>query len=138
MEIPAERLPPGSTMPLIGLDFFPGEALQIRLTGPAGATDIGVVKAGPDGHFEAFLTVPADAVGGPYTVDAISQSGIVIRALVTVDPLAPPASYDPVFPTAAETSPPPEVDVVPFVAAGLAVLGLGALVRRTRRTTASR
>jgi MYXO-CTERM domain-containing protein len=138
MEIPVERLPPGSTLPLIGLDFFPGEALQIQLTGPAGATDIGIVKAGPDGHFEAFLAVPVDAVAGPYTVDAISQSGIIIRALVTIDPLAPPASYEPVFPTAAERSPPPEVDLVPFAAAGLALLGLGVLFLRTRRSTAAR
>jgi hypothetical protein len=138
MEIPVERLPPGSTLPLIGLDFFPGEALQIQLAGPAGATDIGIVKAGPDGHFEAFLAVPVDAVAGPYTVDAISQSGIIIRALVTIDPLAPPASYDPVFPTAAERSPPPDVDLVPFAAAGLALLGLGVLFLRTRRSTAAR
>ena len=138
MEIPAERVPPGSTLPLIGLDFFPGEALQIRLTGPGGATDIGIVMAGPDGHFEAGLQVPADVPPGPYTVDAISQSGIIIRALVTIDPTAPPASYDPVFPTAAERSPAPEVDLVPFAAAGLAVLALALLVLRTRRSAAAR
>jgi hypothetical protein len=138
MEIPAERLPPGSTLPLIGLDFFPGEALQIRLTGPMGVTDIGIIKAGPDGHFEAGLALPADLPAGPYTVDAISQSGIIIRALVTIDPTAPPASYDPVFPTAAQRSPAPEVDLVPIAAAALAILGLGLLVVRTRRSTAGR
>ena len=80
MEIPAERLPPGSTLPLVGLDFFPDERLQITLTGPGGASDIGVVQAGPDGHFEAFLSLPADLPAGPYTVDAISRSGIIVRA----------------------------------------------------------
>jgi hypothetical protein len=138
MEIPAERLPPGSTLPLIGLDFFPGEALQIRLTGPGGATELGVVRAGPDGHFESFLDLPADLPAGPYTVDAISQSGIIIRALVTIDPAAPPASYDPLFSTAAERSPAPDVDLVPFAAAGLALVALGLLVLRTRRSTAIR
>lgn len=138
MEIPAERVPPGSKLPLIGLDFFPGEALQIRLTGPAGSSDIGIVRAGPDGHFEAFLDIPAGLPAGPYSVDAISRSGIIIRALVTIDPTAPPASYVPVFPTAAERSPAPDVDLVPFVAAGLALLGLGTLVFRTRRSTSHR
>jgi hypothetical protein len=133
MEIPAERVPPGSTLPLIGLDFFPGEPLQIVLTGPAGASDLGVVKAGPDGHFEAFLDLPRDIPTGPYTVDAVSTSGITIRALVTIDPTAPPASYEPVFPTAAQRNPAPEVDLVPVAAGGLAVLALVVLLLRTRR-----
>ena len=138
MEIPAERVPPGSSLPLIGLDFFPGEALQVRLTGPAGATDLGVVRAGADGHFEAFLDLPRDAPAGPYTVDAISTSGITVRALVTIDPAAPPASYAPVFPTAAQRNPAPDVDLVPIVAGGLAVLALVVLVLRTRRPAPAR
>lgn len=125
-------------MPLIGLDFFPDEALQIRLTGPAGATDVGIVKAGPDGHFEAFVDIPGDVPAGPYTVDAISQSGIMVRALVTIDPTAPPASYDPVFPTAAERNPAPDVDLVPLAAGGPAVLALAVLLVRTRRSTPRR
>ncbi len=139
MEIPAERVPPGSSMPLVGLDFFPGERLRIVLNAPDGTSvALGSVQAGADGHFETFLDLPADVPTGVVGIDAISESGITVRTFVDIDPAAPPASYQPVFPTPADQAPAPEVDVVPLVAGGLAVLGLGVLLVRTRRSSAVR
>jgi len=139
LEIPAERIPPGSAMPLVGLDFFPGERLRIVLTGADGqVTALGSVQAGGDGHFETSFDLPLVLASGVVSIDAVSGSGIMVRALVTIDPAAPPASYDPVFPTLAEEQPGPGVDVVPFFAGGLAIAALAALVLRTRRTSAVR
>lgn len=132
MEVPVERLPPGSVLPLVGLDFFPNEVLRIRLTGAGLQQELGVVRVGADGHFEAFLDLPADLPTGSYTVDAESTSGIVMRAFVEVDPTAPASSYRPIFPTPAEQAVAPDVDLVPFAVLGLAVLGLGLLVVRSR------
>lgn len=139
LQAPVERTPPGSSLPVIGLDFFPGERLRMVLVDATGTSSVlSSVQAGADGHFEAVLDVPASAAAGLATISAISESGIIVRALVTLDPSAPPASYRPVFPTVAETVPAPAVDVVPIVAASLAVLALGILVVRTRATTRPR
>jgi|GEM_PF-3906477 len=139
LEVPVERVPPGSSMPLVGLDFFPGERLSVVLNGADGSSVIlGSVQAGADGHFETFLDLPVDLVTGVVGIDAISDSGIIVRAFVTIDPTAPAASYDPVFPTLAEQQPAPDVDLVPVAALGLAIAGLAVLSLRTRRSSAAR
>lgn len=135
MEVPVERVPPGSGVPLIGIDFFPGERLRIVLGSADGSTTtLGSIQAGPDGHFEAVVEVPAGIPAGPATVDAISTSGITVRATLTIDPGAPSSSYRAVFPTAADRAD-GAADIVPFVAAGLAVAALATLVLRTRRSS---
>lgn len=137
MEAPVERVPPGSGVPLVGLDFFPGERLRVVLGTSDGATlDVGSVLAGADGHFETVVQIPAGIPAGPATIDAVSTSGIIVRALVTIDPDAPPASYRPVFPAPDAGVDAPDVDVVPFVAAGLGILALAVLVLRTRGPSA--
>ncbi len=138
LEAPVERVPPGSGVALIGLNFFPGERLRIVLNNVDGSTTgLGSIQAGADGHFEAVVEIPVDTTPGPVTIDAISSSGITMRAAVTVDPAAPPASNRPVFPTLADGIRTAGIDVVPLVAGGLAILGLAVLLLRTRRPAAN-
>lgn len=137
LEVPVERVPPGSGVPLIGLDFFPGERLRIVLNNVDGSTTaLGSIQAAADGHFEAVIELPAETAPGPVSIDAISPSGITMRAVFTVDPAAPHASYRPVFPTPTDDIPTAGMDVVPLVAGGLAIVGLAVLLLRTRRPAA--
>lgn len=139
LEVPAERVPPGSGVPLVGIDFFPGERLRIALNGVDGSTTtLGSVQAGADGHFEAVLELPAGTAAGPVTIDAISTSGITVRAMVVIDPAAPAVSYRPVFATLAEQGASSGVDVVPLLTGSLAVLGLAVLLLRARRSATVR
>lgn len=139
LQIPVEWIPPGSSMPIVGLDFFPGERLRVVLVDATGTSiALGSVQARADGHFESSLDVPTGVAEGLASVDAISESGIIVRALVTIDLAAAPASYRPVFPTAVDETPAPAIDVVPLIAGGLAVLALATLAVRTRPSTRGR
>lgn len=132
LEVAVERAPPGGTLPLIGEDWAPGEPLRITIMVGSTTRELGIVKAGADGHFVAGVILPRDLPSGPADVDARSQSGVIERAFVTIDPNAPDPS-----PRSARPGPAMEsvddIDVVPFVAAGLAVVGLSVLLLRTRR-----
>ena len=134
LEVAVERVRPGGTLPLVGEDWAPGEPLRITIIVGSTTRELGIVKAGADGHFVASVVLPRDLPSGPADVDARSQSGVIERAFVSIDPDAPDPSPGPTDAVAAAGG--DEIDVVPFVAAGLAVAGLGVLLLRTRRDTA--
>ena len=118
-----ERLPPGGALPITGVDFLPGEVIELVLTGPGGSETVGTVSTEADGHFAVVLQVPPSAEPGTYTVDAVSRSGIMQRALFTVDPgvAAPQLTLTPVASAAVSTNIDPSAD--PVSTAVLAAVG---------------
>ena len=132
--------------------------IELVLVGPDAATVlVATIDDAANGHFETTVTVPVDSAPGAWSVEARAAGMDAVRAPLAL--LAPPppgeeeeaqtdpsgiprASVGPAFSGAttalAPSAPPDGIDLVPFVAAGLAVGALGLLVRRSRRPSASR
>jgi hypothetical protein len=139
ISLSAERLPPGGALEIIGTDFTPDTTLRVRLAGPTGEWALPDVTSGPDGHFAVVLAVPPDAPAGPYTVDAISASGIFQRETFEVDPTAPAPDLTPTPNQASGLLGRVELgdstwEVIALVVLALVAVGFLVLVRRRRPT----
>ena len=148
---------PGASVHLRG-DLPSTGPIRIVLVGadPTGLL-LATIDDLPNGHFETVVTFPLDVAPGPWAVEARADGMTPTRANVELLPAPPPGPDEqegsvgsaaaPPAPSLA-TSPlaqPPnsstssgEADLVPLVAAGLAVAALVVLFRRTRRSTAAR
>jgi hypothetical protein len=148
---------PGASVHLRG-DLPSTGPIQIVLVGadPTGLL-LATIDDAPNGHFETIVTFPPNVAPGVWAVEARADGMTPTRANVELLPAAPPGpddQADPMDSAVAPPAPPPatsplaplpnpsspgaEADVVPIVAAGLAIVALVLLFRRTRRSTAVR
>jgi hypothetical protein len=132
--------------------------IQIVLVGadPTGLL-LATIDDAPNGHFETVVTFPADVAPGVWAVEARAEGMSPARATLELLPAPPPGADDQADPVGSAEAPaaPPlansplaplpnpstasaEGDIVPVVAATLAVFGLAVLLVRTRRATATR
>jgi len=149
----AAQSSPGGSLNLRG-DLPSTGPIQIVLVGADGrGLLLATVDDAPNGHFEMVVTFPSVAPG-VWAVEARAEGMQPIRTNIELLP-APPPGPDEEAPASQQASVPPfaasplaplptpatgagGVDVVPFAAAGLAVLALAVLLVRTRRSTAAR
>ncbi|CAN5622657.1 hypothetical protein BH20CHL7_BH20CHL7_00440 [soil metagenome] len=136
IDLAADRVPPGATVTLVGEGWAAREPLRLDLVASGRTFDLGAVLTGVDGHFVTTMMIPDDAPPGPAVVDARSERGVIERAVLTIDPDAPAPSL---VATSGGSGQPVAtadgIDLVPFIATGLAIAGLGGLLLRTRRAT---
>jgi hypothetical protein len=131
--------------------------IQIVLVGadPTGLL-LATIDDAPNGHFETIVTFPPDVSPGTWAVEARADGMSPARTNVELLPAPPPGPDDQEGSGSAAAPPAPsqatsplaplpnpstasaEVDIVPLVAAGLAVVALVVLFRRTRRPDPSR
>jgi hypothetical protein len=152
------RSSPGASVHIRG-DLPSTGPIQIVLVGadPTGLL-LATIDDAPNGHFETIVTYPPDVAPGVWAVEARADGMTPARATVELLPAPPPGpddQQDPVASAAVSAAAPPgatsplaplpnpsssavEADIVPIVAAGLAVVALVVLFRRTRRSTAIR
>lgn len=129
--------------------------IQIVLVGadPTGLL-LATIDDAPNGHFETVVTFPPDVAPGIWAVEARAGGIAPARANVELLPAPPPGPEDQVPPVVSAAPPQGatsplaplpnpsssavEADIVPIVAAGLAVVALVVLLRRMRRSIAVR
>ncbi len=84
LQLGAERVQPGGTIEVRG-DLGVGEAFEVALIAKAdaGRRLIATIPAIDEGHFQAYVTIPADTPTGDYLVEvAVDLS--VVRAPLTI------------------------------------------------------
>lgn len=82
LQLGADRVNPGGTLEVIG-DLKTEGAVEVALaTGEGGAARLlGTIWADHDGHFQAFVTVPADVSTGSYSLwvrSGVEEATVVI------------------------------------------------------------
>lgn len=84
LQLGAERIQPGGAIEVRG-DLGMGERFQIALISKADGSrrPIATIPATEEGHFQSYVTVPADVTPGDYLVEA-SFDLVVVRAPLTV------------------------------------------------------
>ena len=84
LELGADRIQPGAAVEVRG-DLGSGEQFEIALISKVDGSrrPIGIVPATDEGHFQSYVTVPADVTPGDYLVEA-SFDLLVVRAPLTV------------------------------------------------------
>ena len=91
LQLGAERIQPGGTIEVRG-DLGSGEAFQVALISKADGSRraIATIPAVDEGHFQSFVTVPADLPSGDYLIE-VAVDLVVMRAPLTVTgvPIAP-------------------------------------------------
>jgi len=84
LEISAERLSPGETLQIRGVDFEYDQEVTIELIGNQVEIPMGTVVADVEGIFSQNLVLPADLAAGSYAIRARSYDHLVISPLFTV------------------------------------------------------
>ena len=84
LELGAERIQPGGSIEVRG-DLGNGEAFDVSLIAKADGSRrmIATIPAIEEGHFQAFVTIPADVAVGDYLVE-VAVGVSVVRAPLTV------------------------------------------------------
>jgi hypothetical protein len=84
LQLGAERIQPGGTVEVRG-DLGQGESFEVALISRADGSRrlIATIPATEEGHFQSFVTVPADVPGGDYLVE-VAVDLAVVRAPLTV------------------------------------------------------
>jgi hypothetical protein len=155
------RVNPGGVVVITGHQVATDEPVAISLAGPTGRTQLATAVTDGLGHFTVGPTIPAETPSGTYVIEVSGQAGVYMSTnlLVEGSPIfdgnGAPAGRDEGLPglpsvrapgsvpapgapgDVATTATPSDIDLVPFVALALALGGLGLLVWRTRRPTAS-
>jgi hypothetical protein len=159
LEISADRLNPGATLEIRGVDFEYEQEIKIDLLGEQTEVPLGTVTTDVEGGFSQVIVLPTDLAEGTYTLRATAYDHVTLSPPLTVwgsadlgggeDPteqedlmLAPlPTTSAIDVPTPASQSAVPEKTVplkhtsvsVVWMAAGIAgIVLLGLLVRRRR------
>jgi hypothetical protein len=84
LEISAERLSPGETFQIRGVDFEYDQAAEIALIGSQVDIPVAEVIADAEGIFIQNVILPADLAPGSYAVRARTYDHVVISPLITV------------------------------------------------------
>ena len=84
LQLGAERIQAGGTIEVRG-DLGSGEAFEVVLISQVDGTRrlIATIPATEEGHFESYVTVPADTASGDYWVD-VAVGSVVARARLTI------------------------------------------------------
>lgn len=84
IHVPADHLEPGQSFTLIAADLGPSAQVTLELAASDQKVSLGTVTTGPDGHFEATLTLPASFPVGYAYLTATSDEGSFASAWVRV------------------------------------------------------
>lgn len=84
LEISAERLSPGETLQIRGVDFEYDQEVTIALIGSQVEIPVGTVIADVEGVFIQNIILPVDLAAGSYAVRARTYDHVVISPLITV------------------------------------------------------
>lgn len=84
LEISAERLSPGDTLQIRGVDFEYDQEATIALIGSQVEIPMGAVIADVEGVFIQNFILPVDLAAGSYAVRARTYDHVVISPLITV------------------------------------------------------
>jgi hypothetical protein len=84
LEISAERLSPGETLQIRGVDFEYDQEAAIALIGNQVEIPMGTVIADAEGVFIQNVLLPVDLAPGSYAVRARTYDHVVISPLITV------------------------------------------------------
>jgi hypothetical protein len=84
IHVPVDHVVPGESFPVVAADLGPDATVTIELVTDAGVVPIGTVVAGPDGHFETTLVMPATAPQGYRQISATSDDGSVATVWVQI------------------------------------------------------
>ena len=99
IHVPADHVEPGQPFQLIASDLGENATVILELALDETKRTLGTVVAGPDGHFQTTLTLPAPFPEGYAQLTATSDDGSSASAWVRVgtgpDLAAPPAADDP-------------------------------------------
>jgi hypothetical protein len=138
VEIPAERIPPGAELPLVGAEWAPDVTLEVNVqSGDAPARSIARIQTDEHGHFATLIDLPDDLPEGTIAVQVRSDYGVLDTAVVTLDASAPPYVPAPGDILALPPAAPPEgLDPFPVIALAAALLALLVLFLRTRARSA--
>jgi len=93
--VPDEDILPGGQFTVIGSDLAPDSQVSFELRNDSYATGLGRATAGPDGHFETALTMPADARLGYIELIASSPDGTSASTWILVGPRTPETGPSP-------------------------------------------
>jgi hypothetical protein len=84
LQLSAERIQPGATIEVRG-DLGTGEAFEVALVAKADGSRrlIGTITTVDEGHFQSYVTIPADAIPGDYLFE-VAADLTVVRAPLTI------------------------------------------------------
>ena len=86
--VPADHINPGQVFSLIAVDFGSDSVVRFKITTGDRTVDLGNWTAGPDGHFEANLDLPADFPFGWADLVATGEDGSSTTTHVLVGPIS--------------------------------------------------
>jgi hypothetical protein len=89
--VPADHINPGEVFSLIASDFGPDAVVQFSIVSAGTTVAMGSATAGPDGHFETNLELPAGFPTGGADLIAVGDDGTRTITHVQVGPRTPPA-----------------------------------------------
>jgi hypothetical protein len=75
LHVPADHLVPGQSFPVVAADLGPNTTVTFTLAAPGGELTLGTAVAGPDGHFETTLVLPATVPAGYLQLVALTADG---------------------------------------------------------------
>ena len=84
IEINADRLNPGGTLDVRGVDFSPEEEVALSLIGTDYEMALGVVTTDVEGIFLHVLVLPVDLAEGIYHLRAVVSDHIVLSPPITI------------------------------------------------------
>jgi len=73
--VPVDYIGPGLPFPIIAADLGADAVVDLRMVRSDRTADLGTVTAGPDGHFEAYMTLPEDYPTGAAQLVAVGDDG---------------------------------------------------------------
>jgi hypothetical protein len=84
LQLGAERIEPGGSIEVRG-DLGTGEVFEVALVAKADGSRrvIGTIPAIEEGHFQSYVTLPADVTAGDYLVE-VAVDSTVARAPLTI------------------------------------------------------
>lgn len=87
LELGAERVQPGGSIEVRG-DLGSGEAFEVSLIASADGSRrvIATIPTIDEGHFQSYVTVPADLAGGDYLVEVAVGLSVARAPLVVAGP----------------------------------------------------
>jgi hypothetical protein len=90
IHVPVDPIVPGETFPLVGADLGENAAVAVGLLIAGEVVSLGTLAAGPDGHFEATLVLPASVEAGYVQLVAQSTDGSFASTWVRVGTASAP------------------------------------------------
>jgi hypothetical protein len=85
--VPVDHVDPGASFPVIAADFGSDAVVSFRIELPGRSAALGLVTAGPDGHFSASLELPADYPVGWANLIGSGDDGSLASTQLLVGPV---------------------------------------------------